>query len=74
LRRRDAVKTNMGILDRTLRVAIAAIVVYLVYAGIVTGALALLGAAIAIVFLLTSVLGFCPLYKPFGFSTCGKAR
>ncbi len=67
-------KTNMGILDRTLRVAIAAIVVYLVYAGIVTGALALLGAAIAIVFLLTSVLGFCPLYKPFGFSTCGKAR
>ena len=67
-------KTNMGILDRALRVAIAAIVAYLVYAGIVTGALAAVLTLFAIVFMLTSLLGFCPLYRPFGFSTCGKAK
>jgi len=64
----------MGILDRALRVAIAAIVAYLVYAGIVTGALAAVLTLFAIVFMLTSLLGFCPLYRPFGFSTCGKAK
>ena len=67
-------KTNMGILDRALRVAIAAIVAYLVYAGIITGALAAVLTLFAIVFMLTSLLGFCPLYRPFGFSTCGKAK
>ena len=67
-------KMNMGVVDRVLRAALAAMVAVLWYMGVIGGALAIVLAILAAVFLLTSFFGFCPLYRPFGFSTRGKGQ
>jgi len=68
------VKTNMGMVDRAARAALAVTVAVLWYTGVIGGALAIVLAVLAAVFLLTSFFGFCPLYRPFGFSTRGKGQ
>lgn len=67
-------KMNMGAVDRVLRVALALTVGVLWYMNVIGGVLAIVLAVLAAVFLLTSFFGFCPLYRPFGFSTRGKAQ
>ena len=62
-------KPNMSSLDRTIRVAAAAIFAYLYFAGIVTGAFGIVLLVLGAVFVLTSVVRFCPLYAIFKFST-----
>lgn len=65
-------KRNMGNLDRGIRLAIAAIVAVLIVTGTVSGALAIVLGVLAAIFVLTSAIGFCPLYAPFGISTCPR--
>lgn len=65
---------NMGLLDRILRTIVALVIGYLLWNGTISGALAVVLAVLAMVFLLTSSLAFCPLYRPFGISTCGTRR
>lgn len=65
-------KTNMGMLDRGLRLLLAAVVAGLYFAGQLTGTAAIVLLIFAGIFTLTSLLGFCPLYLPFGFSTKAK--
>lgn len=65
-------KTNMGGIDRILRIIIALIIGYLYYTGAITGTLGIILIVLAAVFALTSLLGFCPLYTLFGFNTCKK--
>lgn len=65
---------NMGWLDRALRTAIAGAIGYLWYEEAISGALAIGLMALAVVFLLTSFVGVCPIYKPFGFSTRGARK
>ena len=62
-------KPNMSNLDRTIRVVAAAIFAYLYFAGIVTGAFGIVLLVLGAVFVLTSVVRFCPLYAIFKFST-----
>ena len=62
-------KTNMGGLDRTLRVLIAIGIAVLYYIGAISGTLALVLGVVALVFLITSAIGFCPLYTLFRLST-----
>ncbi|RPI91177.1 MAG: DUF2892 domain-containing protein [Chloroflexi bacterium] len=62
-------KRNMSNTDRIVRVLIAALFAYLYFGGIVTGALGIILLVLGAVFLLTSVVAFCPLYAPFKFST-----
>ncbi len=62
-------KKNMSSLDRIIRVAIAALFAYLYFGGIVTGTQGIVLVVLGAVFLLTSFIGFCPLYVPFKFST-----
>lgn len=62
-------KRNMSNLDRIIRVVVAVIFAYLYFSGIVTGALGIILIVLAAVFLLTSLIAFCPLYAPFKFST-----
>jgi hypothetical protein len=62
-------KRNMSNLDRIIRVVVAALIAYLYLGGVVTGALGIVLAVLGGVFLLTSIVGFCPLYAPFKFST-----
>jgi len=65
---------NMGKVDRVARVMLAAILIILINAKVVTGWLVILLGLLAIVFIATSFLGFCPLYLPFKISTRGKGE
>jgi K+-transporting ATPase A subunit len=62
-------KRNMSNTDRIIRVLLAALFAYLYFGGIVTGTLGLIVIVLGAVFLLTAMVGFCPLYAPFKFST-----
>jgi uncharacterized membrane protein YtjA (UPF0391 family) len=61
---------NMGNADRIIRTIIALIAAYLYFGGIVTGTLGIVLIVVAVVFLLTSLISFCPLYAIFGLRTC----
>ncbi len=63
---------NMGTTDRVVRVVVAAIIAILYFANVISGALAIILGILALIFLATSVVGFCPLYVPFKFSTRKK--
>ena len=63
-------KTNMGTADRIIRLIIAAIVGILFYTNVITGTLGIVLLVLAGVFVLTSFISFCPIYAPFGISSC----
>jgi len=63
-------KQNMGKSDRTIRVIIAIAIAILYFTGIITGTVGYVVLAIASIFILTSLLGRCPLYSLFGITTC----
>lgn len=65
-------KKNMGTLDRTIRIIIALIIGGLYYANVITGTVGVVLLVLAIVFLLTSLISFCPLYTLLGISTCKR--
>jgi uncharacterized membrane protein len=61
---------NMGNLDRIIRVIIAIVIGALYYTGTLTGTVGLVLLVLAVVFVLTSMVSFCPLYRIVGLSTC----
>jgi len=63
------VKKNMGSVDRMVRTLLAIGVGVLYVTGRISGTLAVVLGAFAVVFLLTSFLAWCPAYAPIGFST-----
>ena len=63
-------KKNMGRADRIIRVIIAAIVGVLYFTGIISGILGIVLLVLAGVFVLTSLISFCPLYVLLGIKTC----
>ncbi len=65
-------KKNMGTIDRIARVILAVIVGILYAAGQITGTAAIVLGIIALIFVVTSAIGFCPLYVPFRLSTRKK--
>lgn len=62
-------KRNMSDIDRIVRVLVAALFAYLYFGGIITGTLGIVLVVLGVVFVLTSVVSFCPLYTLFKFST-----
>ncbi len=62
-------KQNMGTVDKTIRLIIVAIIAVLYFTGQITGTAAIVLGIIAMAFLLTSLIGWCPSYVPFGIST-----
>ena len=67
---RTAMKANMGTADRVISVVLALVMAILYFTDTVGGTLGAVLLVLAGVFLLTSTVSFCPLYKPFGISTC----
>jgi hypothetical protein len=65
-------KTNMGSTDKAVRIVVAIVLAALYFTGTVTGTLGIIALVIAGVFVLTSLISFCPLYAIFGMSTCPK--
>ncbi|MBK9457171.1 MAG: DUF2892 domain-containing protein [Chitinophagales bacterium] len=63
-------KKNMGSTDRILRIIIAAVIAILYFTGTVSGTLGLVLLILGAVFVLTSLVSFCPLYSIFGLNTC----
>ena len=66
-------KKNMGSMDRGIRMLLAVIVAILYFTNQITGVAAIVLGIFAIVFLLTSLMGFCPAYFPFKLSTLKKS-
>lgn len=62
-------KINMGKVDRSLRIILAIIVGVFILTGQLTGLAAIILGIFAIIFLGTSIIGFCPLYVPLKIST-----
>ncbi|MBP7736430.1 MAG: DUF2892 domain-containing protein [Spirochaetes bacterium] len=65
-------KKNMGLIDRIIRVVLAAVVAVLYFTGQITGVAAIILGIFAVIFVVTSAIGFCPLYVPFKLSTMKK--
>jgi hypothetical protein len=64
---------NMGTADRVIRTVLAVLIAVLYFTGTISGTLAVVLGIVAIAFLATSLIGWCPLYVPFKISTKKKA-
>ena len=62
----------MGIADKIFRVLIAAVMLGLYFANVIYGTLAIVFIILSAIFLLTSLVSFCPLYAIFGISSKQK--
>ncbi len=67
-------KQNMGTTDKVVRIIIAVAIAVLFFTNVISGTVAIVLSVLAGVFILTSLLGFCPLYLPFGISTQKKKK
>ncbi len=63
-------KKNMGTIDKAVRIIVALAIAGLYYAEIITGTLGIVLVALGAVFVLTSLVSFCPLYTLLGINTC----
>jgi Protein of unknown function (DUF2892) len=63
-------KQNVGTIDKVVRIALAIVFGILYFTGTVTGVLGYVLLALGGIFLLTSMLGTCPIYSIVGISTC----
>lgn len=63
-------KKNMGTADKVVRIILAIIAAYLYFSGTVEGTWGIVLLVLAIVFVLTSLISFCPLYALVGLNTC----
>jgi small-conductance mechanosensitive channel len=63
---------NMGMLDRIIRLVLAAVIAVLYFTGNLSGLAAIILGILAVIFVVTSLVGFCPLYLPFGLTTRRK--
>ena len=62
----------MGTVDKVIRVLVAVIIVVLYFTHVISGTLAVILLIVAGIFVVTSLLGTCPLYIPLGISTRKK--
>jgi hypothetical protein len=66
----NIMKKNMGNADRIFRIIVAIVIAVLYFTHVVTGTLGIVLMVLAGVFVLTSLVSFCPLYTLVGASTC----
>lgn len=62
----------MGSFDKAIRLVVAAVIAILYFTNVIQGTLAVVLGILAIIFVLTSFISFCPLYVPLGINTCKK--
>jgi hypothetical protein len=65
-------KKNMGKVDRILRAVVGIVLLAFIWTGQISGTLGVVLTVVAVVLLVTSILGFCPLYVPVKISTQKK--
>ena len=67
-------KKNMGGADRIIRILLAVLAGIFYWQGIIEGTLAYVLLTIAVIFVVTSFMSFCPLYKIVGLNTCPRSK
>ena len=67
-------KKNMGLTDKVIRFILAIIIAILYYNNTISGTLAIILGILALVFLITSFVSFCPLYILFGINTTKEKK
>jgi hypothetical protein len=63
-------KKNMGTVDKAIRIIVALLIGILFFTKVITGTFGIILLVLAVVFLITSLISFCPLYTLCGCSTC----
>lgn len=63
---------NMHLIDRLIRAIFVIAVVILYFMHQITGTALIILGIIAVIFLITACIGFCPIYYALGISTKGK--
>jgi amino acid transporter len=67
-------KKNMGLADRIIRFSLGVVIAVLYFTGQISGTAAIILGIIALVFIATSFMGFCPAYLPIKLSTAKKSE
>ena len=67
-------KKNMGSIDKAVRIVVALLIGIAYKANYISGTAAIVMLSLAGIFILTNLISFCPLYLPFGISTCKKKK
>lgn len=67
-------KKNMEAADKVIRILLAVVIGVLYFTNTISGTLAIVLGILAVVFLLTSFISFCPLYLPFRINTSKKKK
>jgi hypothetical protein len=67
-------KKNLGTVDRVIRILIAVVFAVLFFTNGVTGTLGIILLVLGAVFVLTSLISFCPIYWTFGINTGKKQK
>jgi hypothetical protein len=65
-------KKNVGTIDKAIRILVAVIVVVLYFTHVISGVLAIILLALSAIFVVTSLLSFCPIWLALGLSTRKK--
>ncbi|MBK9733474.1 MAG: DUF2892 domain-containing protein [Saprospiraceae bacterium] len=61
---------NMGNTDKIIRLSLAILIAVLYYFNFISGTMAIILGVLAVIFALTSLISFCPLYTLVGINTC----
>ena len=67
-------KKNMGNIDKIIRILVAIVIAVLFFTNVISGTLGIILLVLAGVFVLTSLISFCPLYTLVGVNTCPKDK
>ena len=67
-------KKNMGNLDRWLRFIVGSIFGLIWFQNIITGTAAIILLVVGTIFLVTSIVGTCPIYSLFGINSCPRKK
>ena len=62
-------KNNIGIIDRLFRVSVALVVAILYFTNQISGTAAIILGVVAVAFIATSSISFCPIYAMLGLSS-----
>lgn len=65
-------KKNLGTLDKVIRLILAAFFIYLYFSGTLTGVIGIILLILAGIFIMTSLVSFCPFYSLIGVNTSKK--
>ncbi|MDF1520752.1 MAG: DUF2892 domain-containing protein [Brevefilum sp.] len=62
-------KKNMSSTDKIIRLVLAALIAVLYFTNVISGTWAIILGVLAVILLVTGLVGVCPLYKLLGIST-----